>query len=166
MLENASSDPLVSINGKVPYVDPTGIERLVSIFLSVVNYLDLIVVIDISFSNPLAQTSGLIDLFENDHLADNVSTWATNTETPQDTTSAVNYLVLAIGSQSVDEGSAAEYFQYAKTLALSCLGGDLGIETVQAFALVTLYMLRACQINGSFLFFGKLYGILVGSSRR
>ncbi|OTA56788.1 hypothetical protein K449DRAFT_387165 [Hypoxylon sp. EC38] len=134
MLENASSDPLVSINGKVPYVDPTGIERLVSIFLSV--------------------TSGLIDLFENDHLADNVSTWATNTETPQDTTSAVNYLVLAIGSQSVDEGSAAEYFQYAKTLALSCLGGDLGIETVQAFALVTLYMLRACQINGSFLFFG------------
>ncbi|OTA92932.1 hypothetical protein M434DRAFT_73907 [Hypoxylon sp. CO27-5] len=134
MLENASSDPLVSTNGKVPHVDPTGIKRLVSVFLSV--------------------TSGLIDLFENDHLADNISAWTTNTANPHDTTSAVNYLVLAIGSQSVDEGSAAEYFQYAKTLALSCLGGDLGIETVQAFALVTLYMLRACQINGSFLFFG------------
>ncbi|KAI1411349.1 hypothetical protein F5Y13DRAFT_180734 [Hypoxylon sp. FL1857] len=134
MLENASSDPLVSANGKEPHINPTNIERPVSIFLSV--------------------TSGLIDLFENDHLVDNLSAWATKTEVPRDAASAVNYLVLAIGSQSVDEASAAEYFQYAKTLALSCLGGDLGIETVQAFALITLYMLRACQINGSFLFFG------------
>ncbi|KAI2610489.1 hypothetical protein GGR54DRAFT_632966 [Hypoxylon sp. NC1633] len=39
------------------------------------------------------------------------------------------------------------------TVALSCLGGDLGIDTVQAFALITLYMHRACQINGAFLFF-------------
>ncbi|KAI0838143.1 hypothetical protein F5Y06DRAFT_303875 [Hypoxylon sp. FL0890] len=134
MLENTSSDLLVSTNGKEPHVDPSSIERLVSIFLSV--------------------TSGLIDLFENGRLKHDVSEWATETEAAKDTASAVNYLILAIGSQSVDEVSAAEYFQYAKTLALSCLGGDLGIETVQAFALVTLYMLRACQINGSFLFFG------------
>ncbi|KAI1140627.1 hypothetical protein F5Y05DRAFT_280529 [Hypoxylon sp. FL0543] len=134
MLENAASDPLVSANGKEPRVDPTSIERLVSIYLSV--------------------TSGLVDLFENSNLKHSISAWAAETEVSKDTTSAVNYLVLAVGSQSVDEQSATEYFQHAKTLALSCLGGDLGIETVQAFALVTLYMLRACQINGSFLFFG------------
>lgn len=83
--------------------------------------------------------------------------WASEKRNLKDATSAVNYLVLAIGSQSIDEQSSADYFQYAKTLALSYLGGDLGIETVQAFALATLYMLRACQINGAYLFFGKLY---------
>ncbi|KAI1101286.1 hypothetical protein F4804DRAFT_344081 [Jackrogersella minutella] len=134
MLENVSSDPLLPINDGEPHVDPTGAKRLVSAFISV--------------------TSGLVDLFENDHLMDRISTWVIEKEAPRDVASAVNYLVLAIGSQSIDEASAVQYFHYAKTLALSSLGGDLGIETVQAFALVTLYMLRACQINGAFLFFG------------
>ncbi|KAI2465447.1 hypothetical protein F4781DRAFT_438759 [Annulohypoxylon bovei var. microspora] len=134
MLENASSDPLLPGNDEEPYVDPADVQRLVSVFISV--------------------TSGLVDLFERADLVNNISIWASEKDCPKDAASAVNYLVLAIGSQSVDEGSAARYFQYAKTLALSCLGGDLGTETVQAFALVTLYMLRACQINGAFLFFG------------
>ncbi|KAI1460042.1 hypothetical protein F4805DRAFT_13384 [Annulohypoxylon moriforme] len=133
MLENASSDPLLLGNEK-PYVDPADVHELVSIFISV--------------------TSGLVDLFDKTQLEDNISVWVSQKEGPKDAASAVNYLILAIGSQSVDEGSAARYFQYAKTLALSCLGGDLGTETVQAFALITLYMLRACQINGAFLFFG------------
>ncbi|XDG07362.1 hypothetical protein ABKA04_006977 [Annulohypoxylon sp. FPYF3050] len=135
MLENASSDPLFSENNEEPHVDTTNVQQLVSIFISA--------------------TSGLVDLFERTHLAENISAWASiRRGRPKDATSAVNYLVLAVGSQSIDEGSSAQYFQYAKTLALSSLGGDLGTETVQAFALITLYMLRACQINGAFLFFG------------
>lgn len=107
------------------------------------------------------QTSGLVNLFENENLENNISAWIAKEGESADATSAVNYLVLAIGSQSINEESAARSFQYAKTLALSCLGGDLGIETVQAFALVTIYMLRACQINGAYLFFGELHsGIL------
>lgn len=109
----------------------------------------------------MLQTSGLVDLFERTHLAENILAWASiRRGRPKDATSAVNYLVLAVGSQSVDEGSSAQYFQYAKALALSSLGGDTGTETVQAFALITLYMLRACQINGAFLFFGKLCIVL------
>lgn len=135
MLENASSDPLFSENNEEPHVDTTDVQQLVSIFISV--------------------TSGLVDLFERTHLAENILAWASiRRGRPKDATSAVNYLVLAVGSQSVDEGSSAQYFQYAKALALSSLGGDTGTETVQAFALITLYMLRACQINGAFLFFG------------
>ncbi|XXH03189.1 hypothetical protein Hte_009586 [Hypoxylon texense] len=133
MLENSTSSPLL-VASEEPRLNPAATERLVSTFISV--------------------TSGLVDLFDNARLSDDISAWLTNEETLKDAASAVNYLVCAIGSQSGDEGSAAEYFQYGKALALSCLGGDLGIETVQAFALVTLYMLRACQINGSFLFFG------------
>lgn len=134
MLENSTSSPLISVTSKEPYLNPASTERLVSIFISV--------------------TSGLVDLFDSARLSDDISAWLANEDAPKDASSAVNYLVIAIGSQSAGEGSADEYFQYGKTLALSCLGGDLGIETVQAFALVTLYMLRACQINGSFLFFG------------
>ncbi|KAI6089630.1 hypothetical protein F4821DRAFT_50330 [Hypoxylon rubiginosum] len=134
MLENSTSSPLIPDMSKAPYVDPTSVEQLVASFISV--------------------TSGLVDLFGNARLLDDISAWVTKKDAPKDATSAVNYLIIAIGSQSTDEKSATEYFQYGKTLALSSLGGDLGIETVQVFALVTLYMLRACQINGSFLFFG------------
>ncbi|KAI0384403.1 hypothetical protein F5Y04DRAFT_293308 [Hypomontagnella monticulosa] len=134
MLENASSNPLLSANSPEPHVDLAHVERLVSIFISV--------------------TSGIVDLFENARLTQDVSVWVSEKRNSKDITSAIYYLVLAIGSQSAEKLSSAEYFQYAKTLALSCLGGDLGIETVQAFALATLYMLRACQINGAYLFFG------------
>ncbi|OTB17177.1 hypothetical protein K445DRAFT_21367 [Daldinia sp. EC12] len=134
MLENSSSHPSISAVGKEPRVDSATAERLVYLFISV--------------------TSGLISLFENDRLSNDVLAWIADASESANATSAVNYLVLAIGSQSVDEGSAAGLFQHAKTLALSSLGGDLGIETVQAFALITIYMLRACQINGAYLFFG------------
>lgn len=134
MLENASSNPLLSANSQEPHVDFASVERLVSTFISV--------------------TSGIVDIFENARLTQDMLAWASEKRNLKDATSAVNYLVLAIGSQSIDEQSSADYFQYAKTLALSYLGGDLGIETVQAFALATLYMLRACQINGAYLFFG------------
>ncbi|KAI1801555.1 hypothetical protein F4811DRAFT_563892 [Daldinia bambusicola] len=133
MLENSSHPPLSAI-GKEPRVDSDSVPHLVHLFISV--------------------TSGLVSLFENEHLANNISAWINDIGRSANATSAVNYLVLAIGSQSVDEESAAGLFQHAKTLALSSLGGDLGIETVQAFALITIYMLRACQINGAYLFFG------------
>ncbi|KAI1463729.1 IDO-domain-containing protein [Daldinia caldariorum] len=134
MLENSSSHPPLSAIGKEPRVDSNRVPRLVHLFTSA--------------------TSGLVSLFENEHLTNNISAWINDIGGSANAISAVNYLVLAIGSQSVDEESAAELFQHAKTLALSSLGGDLGIETVQAFALITIYMLRACQINGAYLFFG------------
>ncbi|KAI5867390.1 hypothetical protein GGS23DRAFT_548178 [Durotheca rogersii] len=134
MLENATSDEFLSVGSKRPYVDSTSIDRLTSNFVSV--------------------TSGLVDVSESARLAESISTRAVEKEALHDEASAVDYLVLAIGSQSVHEESAAQYFGYAKSLALSRLGGDLSIETVQAFALITFYMLRACQINGAFIFFG------------
>lgn len=67
---------------------------------------------------------------------------------------AVNYLVLAIGLQSIDDSLASSYFEHAKVLALATLGSELSVATVQAFTLITLFMLRACQITGAFLFFG------------
>jgi hypothetical protein len=100
------------------------------------------------------QTSGLVDLFSSPQLANDISAWASNKD--NDVNAAVNYLVLAIGLQTTDETVASAYFEHAKSLALAALGSDLSVGTVQAFTLITLYMLRACQITGAFLFFGKL----------
>ncbi|KAK6080929.1 fungal specific transcription factor domain-containing protein [Seiridium cupressi] len=100
----------------------------------------------------LAVTSGLVDLFGTTRLADDISNWAN--ERSHDVHAAVNYLVLAVGLQSVDDSLASSYFEHAKVLALATLGSELSVGTVQAFTLITLYMLRACQITGAYLFFG------------
>ncbi len=102
-------------------------------------------------------TAGLIDLFDNNRLADDITSWAEDTrprdKTPQVST-AVKYLVLAIGCQKSDELLAQQYFDYARNLAFASLGGNLGVASVQVFILITFYSLGACQINGAFLFFG------------
>lgn len=90
-----------------------------------------------------------------DRFAHDLPAWIDGGQQPQDIASAVHYLVLAIGAQTEAQDHAAAYFRYAKTLALASLDGNLGVGTAQAFALITVYMLRACQINGAFLFFGK-----------
>lgn len=100
----------------------------------------------------LRQTSGLVDLFGSTSLVDDISAWSQHKG--HDVHAAVNYLVLAIGLQSVDDSLASSYFEHAKVLALATLGSELSVGTVQAFTLITIYMLRACQITGAFLFFG------------
>lgn len=106
----------------------------------------------------LSVTSGMVDLFvSRARLLDDITIWASNnmaSHRVDDVSSAVNYLVLALGTQQRDEDLAQLYFEYARDQALATLNGNLSIETAQAFILVTLYMLCACQINGAFLFFG------------
>lgn len=87
-------------------------------------------------------------------LIPEMQSWVARSPRPADVTSAVHYLVLAIGSQCEDEQTATTYFLRGKHLALSALAGNLSLGTVQSFVLTTLYMLRSCQINAAFLFFG------------
>ena len=100
------------------------------------------------------QTSGLFDLAGCNNLCSDILAWISRDQQPRDITSAVKYLILAIGAQTDSKQIAASYFHYAKALALESLDGNVDVGTVQAFALIALYMLRACQINGAFLFFG------------
>lgn len=115
----------------------------------------------------LAVTAGLVDLFEDARLCDDITLWASSgsssgssstdggaTATTDVATSIVNYLILAIGYQRDREPLAQACFEYARDRAFAHLSGELSISTVHAFLLVTLFMLGACQINGAFLFFG------------
>lgn len=139
-------------------------------------------------------TTGLIDIFDDDQaqqprqLIEDITSWTAQLRgeggggvSPPggDATSAVFYLVLAIGllfqknstnnktntksssspsevesSFSESERIAQAYFDHARDLAFANLTGNLGLASVQSFILITLYMLGACQINGAFIFFG------------
>lgn len=101
-----------------------------------------------------AVTAGLVDLFDEFKLVDDLHLWANLQHRPRNLTSAINYLVLAIGGQRQDEALSQAYFEYARQQALSSLGENLSVGTVQAFILVTIYMLCSCQINSAFLVFG------------
>ncbi|KAK5659207.1 hypothetical protein OQA88_1298 [Cercophora sp. LCS_1] len=136
-LENAYPRPPSASRSTEPPAVGVDIESVVSAYLEV--------------------TLGLVDLFDNARLPQDIAAWASRSLSltgRSDMTSAVNYLVLAIGCQKSDEGVAQVYFDFAKDIAFASLGGNLGIGSVQAFILITLYMLGACQINGAFLFFG------------
>ncbi|ORY67802.1 fungal-specific transcription factor domain-containing protein [Pseudomassariella vexata] len=134
LLENAHSNQAAAGEPQSPHVDATAVASAVA--------------------NYLAVTSGLVDLFDSSRLADEITSWAAQPQKPHDITCAINYLVLAIGLQKSDEAAAARHFEQGKKLALGFIGGDLSVGTVQAFTLVTLYMLMTCQITGAFLFFG------------
>lgn len=76
-----------------------------------------------------------------------------NGTTQSDITSAPYYLVLAIGVQEKDEAKAEAWFKHARDDLLINMCGSMNVATVQGFALVALYMLRAFQPNGAYLYF-------------
>ncbi|KAJ6442517.1 fungal specific transcription factor [Purpureocillium lavendulum] len=115
-------------------------------------------------ANYRAMTTGLVDLFDDAQLLDDLLLWVDletrnhqqghhHQRTDDDLGSVVNYLVLAIGLLPDDEPLSRAYFEHARDCAYGTLSANLSVGTVQAFALVTVYMLCSCQINGAFLFF-------------
>ena len=104
-------------------------------------------------ANYLCATSGLVDLFD-ETLEEGIQGWVEGQKgDDDDVASVVNHLVLAIGTLREDEAQSYEFFEHARAEAYGTLS-NLGTGTVQAYILITVYMLCSCQINGAFLFFG------------
>jgi hypothetical protein len=102
-------------------------------------------------------TSGLVDLFEREHLADEARKWAAGIAMRSaEATSAVNYLIFAIGIQESNETKAEAWFNYAKNSLVANLTASMHLATVQGFALMAVYLLRAFQPNGAYLYFCTL----------
>lgn len=101
--------------------------------------------------------SGLVDLFERDELLSDISSWATGAiAQSNESAAAVFYLVLAVGAQENQDIKAEAWFIYARDLLLKYLSNSMNVSTVQGFALVAIYMLRAFQPNGAYLYFCEL----------
>ncbi|KAM6516615.1 hypothetical protein FALCPG4_014796 [Fusarium falciforme] len=136
VLENAPAHQSRRVPGdnRLPSINPDDIPLAVSTYLSV--------------------ATGLVDLFDNRRLVEDLMLWANLDQKPDDATTVVNLLVLAIGRQMDNEELAQDYFEYARDKAYANLSGNLSVTSIQIFTLITLYMLCSCQINGAFLFFG------------
>lgn len=117
----------------MPSVDPSRVDRAVDVYL--------------------ATTAGLVDFFENGSMKADMAAWA-ESGAGEASDVVIKYLILAIGLLGDDDELAHDYFGYARDRAYGDLSGDLSVGTVQAFTLVTMFMLCSCQINGAFLFFG------------
>jgi short-subunit dehydrogenase involved in D-alanine esterification of teichoic acids len=74
-------------------------------------------------------------------------------------TPAVNYLIFAIGIQESNEIKAETWFNHAKNSLVANLTASMHLTTVQGFALVAVYLLRAFQPNGAYLYFCTLLRI-------
>ena len=94
-------------------------------------------------------TCGLVHLFERAQLEAELISWATG-DRPAAAAAvrAVYYLIAAIGVQETDDIKADAWFCHAKDLLLDNLTSSMNVATVQGFALVAIYMLRAFQPNG------------------
>ncbi|KAF1915791.1 hypothetical protein BDU57DRAFT_447829 [Ampelomyces quisqualis] len=99
-------------------------------------------------------TSGLVDLFEYDELRKEIKIWAYGLSAhPDDAAATVFFLVAAIGAQENDEEKAEAWFNHARNLLLRHMCDSMNVATVQGFTLVAVYMLRAFQPNGAYLYF-------------
>ncbi|KAM0716419.1 hypothetical protein Q7P37_007864 [Cladosporium fusiforme] len=99
-------------------------------------------------------TSGLVDLFEREHLLGHLKGWVQNGGLhSKEVSSIVYYLVLAIGMQDRDEKKSEAWFTHAKDVLVNNLSASMHVATVQGFTLVAVYMLRGFQPNGAYLYF-------------
>lgn len=97
-------------------------------------------------------TQGLVDLFPYDELLAKMMSWASD-HSPQSAESVVFLLVLAIGAQETHEVKAEAWFRHARDMLVKHMCNSMSIRTVQGFTLVAVFMLRAFQPNGAYLYF-------------
>lgn len=112
--------------------------------------------IDALIEEYMAATSGLVDLFCYDDLIKEMHNWAIEIRhTSDDPAAAVFYLVLAIGSQESSERNAEAWSEHARDCLTRHICGNMNVSIVQGYTLLAIFMLRAFQPNGAYLYFCK-----------
>jgi hypothetical protein len=98
--------------------------------------------------------SGALDLFDSSWFMEQLPEWVDDSSRSRRLESPIFYLVVAIGAaaraqEPADDFTAEYYFSYGRHQAIANLMGNPSILTVQAFALITWYMVTACRRNGA-----------------
>lgn len=113
----------------------------------------------------IAASSGLVQLFQCEDLLPELKSWANDqTSSSDDVAAAVFHLVLAIGAQDKYEEKAEAWFKHALDVLLKHMCSSMNVSTVQGFTLVAIFMLRAAQPNGAYLYFCKLCNMCISGS--
>ncbi|CAK3837372.1 related to positive regulator of PUT (proline utilization) genes [Lecanosticta acicola] len=106
------------------------------------------------FRQYLIATNGLVDLFDRDKLLADLQSWASGmAASKQGVVLATCYLVFAIGAQESDETKAEIWLKHSQAMLLQNMCSSMTVATVQGFALLAVYMLRAFQPNAAYLYF-------------
>ncbi|KAL1865802.1 hypothetical protein VTK73DRAFT_5049 [Phialemonium thermophilum] len=103
-------------------------------------------------------TCGILDIIDRPHVQNRLHDWR-NGNLEDGGHIAVLFLIIACGAQSrsastADSQYSKYYYHEGRRLALIELTDEPRVETVQAFALISFYMLSSSQRNGSFLNLG------------
>ncbi|KIW84321.1 hypothetical protein Z517_03571 [Fonsecaea pedrosoi CBS 271.37] len=102
-------------------------------------------------------TNCVLDLFDESDLLDNLASWLETQPHHTSVLSAIYFLVFAIGAQTCPEDKdalAKVYFDYGRFLTASYFMEDPSIPTVQAYAMITMYLLGASRRNAAFMYLG------------
>ncbi|KAL3456972.1 fungal-specific transcription factor domain-containing protein [Aspergillus heterothallicus] len=104
-------------------------------------------------------TSGVLDMIEPTDAETLLDHWVHGTLNANRGSEAVLYLILAYAAQAqsstvLDRRRAHSFYHHGRHIALLHLTDDPSIETVQAFILISLYMLGCSRRNGAFLNLG------------
>ena len=107
----------------------------------------------------MVSVSGILDLFNRSWLADQLPAWIADPSRRRLPNSPIIYLALAIGALSNSQNSeredlAEQYFGYGRQLATANLMDEPSLLTVQAFLLMSYYMVVSCRRNGAFINLG------------
>lgn len=105
------------------------------------------------------QTCGIIDIFDVAQFMSVFRQWINGLIPPRCGTAAVVYLVVALGAQArgsslLDSRRAQSFYHHGRLIALQELTNDPTLETIQAFLLISMYMLGCSRRNGSYLNLG------------
>jgi hypothetical protein len=107
-------------------------------------------------------TSGLVDFLDDEALERQVEerfreiNGSKGSDLDEhDVGNALLYLIIAIGLQHMDDDKRADFwFERGRRILLLQLDSDMSIFSVRGFALVSVFMLRGCQLNAAYLNFG------------
>lgn len=104
-------------------------------------------------------TCGMLDIINRATVENLLSRWISGNISVASSSSAVLYLVLAFAAQvrsasALDAHRSRSFFYHGRRIALLELTEYPTIETVQAFSLISLYMLGCCRRDGGYLNLG------------
>ncbi|RVX73237.1 hypothetical protein B0A52_02365 [Exophiala mesophila] len=105
----------------------------------------------------LLATNCVLDLFDEAHLLQNLPSWLERQPTETDVVSTTYYLVFALGAQTCPEDKeelAETCFSYGRYYTVVSFTEDPSISSVQAYALITMYLLNASRRNAAFMNLG------------
>ncbi|KIW90302.1 uncharacterized protein Z519_08946 [Cladophialophora bantiana CBS 173.52] len=99
----------------------------------------------------------VLDLFDEADLFKNLQPWLERKSAETDALTPIYYLVFALGAQTCpdDKDQLAEtYFSYGRYFTAVSFAEDPSISTVQAYAMITMYLLGASRRNAAFMNLG------------